>query len=160
MKKKILITLSAILWVAACLANESVLVINPTSRPVPVIATGGLSSTATQKTGASGNVANGSAAASLAAAASKTNYLTGFQCTASGATGALVVNVTVTGVITGTMTYSFVFPAGVTAQATPLIVTFPTPVKASATNTAITVTLPASGAGGTNAAVNVQGFDL
>ena len=108
----------------------------------------------------SGNVANAAAAASLAASAGATNYITGFVCTASGSTAALVVNVTVAGLIGGTATFTFVFPAGATVQATPLIVTFPTPIPASAANTAITVTLPAGGAGNTNAAANVFGFRI
>jgi hypothetical protein len=51
---------------------------------------------------ASGNVANASAAATLAGAATKTTYITGFVVTASGSTAALVVNGTVTGLIGGT----------------------------------------------------------
>lgn len=113
-----------------------------------------------QVTAASGNVANGSAAATLAAVAAKTTYITGFQCTASGATTGLAVNLTVVGVITGTMTYTFVFPAGVLIAATPLIVSFPTPVQASAANTAIVVTLPAGGAGNTSANCAAEGFQL
>lgn len=159
MKKKILIAVSAVLWVAACFADNC-FVTNDTANAVPMRPSNLYPVGATAKTGASGNVANGSAAASLAAVSGKTNYIAGFQVTASGATAALVVNVTMAGVITGTQTYTFVFPAGVTTAATPLIVKFDPPVPASATNTAITVTLPASGAGGTNAAVNVQGFDL
>lgn len=123
-------------------------------------AVAGIPSGATPLTGASGNVANGSAAATLTSTASRTAYITGFQCTASGATTALPVNVTVTGLITGTATYTFTFPAGVLVGATPLVVTFPTPVPASAVNTNIVVTLPASGSGGTNAAVCAQGFLL
>jgi hypothetical protein len=115
---------------------------------------------ATQKTGASGNVANASAVATLAAVSAKTNYITGFQVTAAGATAASVVNVTVTGLITGTATYTFVFPAGVTTAAQSLIVSFETAVKASGVNTAIVVTLPAGGTGNTNAAVAAQGYDL
>ena len=116
--------------------------------------------TATAITAASGNVANASAAATLAGASSKTTYITGFQITAGGATAASIVSATVTGTITGTMTYSFVVPAGVTTAATPLIVTLPKPVPASATNTAIVVTLPALGSGNTNATVNAQGYQL
>lgn len=115
---------------------------------------------ATPITAASGNVANGSAAATLAAAAGKFTYITGFQVTASGATGALAVSVTVVGVVTGTQTYTFVFPAGVAVAAQPLVVEFPEPVPSSAVNTAIVVTLPAGGAGNTNATVNAQGFQL
>lgn len=108
----------------------------------------------------SGNVAAAIASASLPAVAGVTNYITGFQITASGATAALVVNATVTGLIGGTATYTFVFPAGVTVAATPLLVTFPQAIPASAANIAITVSLPSSGAGGTNASVNVFGFSL
>lgn len=109
-------------------------------------------------TAASGNVANASAAATLAAAASKTTYITGFEITASGATAAAVVSVTVTGTITGTLTYTFVFPAGATVAATPLIVEFALPIPGSAVNTAIVVTCPAGGAGNTNATVVAHGY--
>lgn len=126
-----------------------------TASPLPVSGVVG-----TPITAASGNQTNANAVATLAGATGKTTYITGFQCTASGATTALPVNVTVTGVITGTMTYTFTFPAGVLIAATPLLVTFPTPVPASAANTAIVVTLPASGLGGTNAACNAQGYQL
>lgn len=112
----------------------------------------------TPVTAASGNVANASAAATLAGVAAKTNYLTGFQITAAGATAAACVNATVAGVITGTMTYTFCVPAGTAAGATPLSVSFNPPIPASAVNTAIVVTLPALGAGNTNAAVSAQGF--
>lgn len=112
-------------------------------------------------TAASGNVANASAVATLAAGgASKTTYITGFQCTSSGATVGAAVNATVAGVVTGTMTYTFVFPVGVAVAATPLNVSFPNPIPASALNTAITVTLPAGGTGNTNAACNAQGYQL
>ena len=107
----------------------------------------------------SGNKANASAAAVLAAATGKLTYITGFQLTAAGATAASVVNATVSDG-TWTLTYSFVFPAGVTAQATPLSVVFPIPIPATAANTAITVTLPAGGAGNTNASATAEGFQL
>lgn len=109
-------------------------------------------------TAASGNVANASAVATLAAAALKTTFISGFQCTAAGSTGALVVNLTLVGVITGTMTYTFTFPAGATVAAAPVREQFSPPIPASAVNTAIVVTLPAGGAGNTNAACNATGF--
>jgi len=158
--KIIIVTLIAIAIAATAFGNGNVNVTNPATRPVPVTTTGAVASGATQKSGSSGNVANASAAASLAAVSGKTNYITGFQCTASGSTAGLAVNVTVTGLIGGTATYSFVFPVGVLVAAQPLTVNFTQPLKASAANTAITVTLPAGGAGNTNAAVSVQGFDL
>ena len=109
--------------------------------------------------GASGNVANASAVATLAGTAGKTTYITGFQCSGAGATAVNVVNATVVGG-TWTETFTFVFVAGVTTADAPLIVTYPIPIPASAANTAITVTLPASGSGGTNAACNAQGYQL
>lgn len=115
---------------------------------------------ATNVTGASGNVANASAAATLPGVAAKTTYITGFQITAGGATVGGLVTVTVTGVITGTLSYTFEAPTGATIGATPLIVTFPTPIPASAVNTAIVVTLPALGAGNTNATVVAQGYSI
>lgn len=114
----------------------------------------------TSITSASGNVANASAVATLAGISGKTTWITGFQCSAAGATAASVVNLTVGGVVSGTMTYTFVFPAGATTAASPLVVNFASPVPASATNTAITVTLPAGGAGNTNASCAAQGFQL
>ena len=109
--------------------------------------------------GASGNQANANAVATLPGVANRITYISGFQCTASGATTGLPVNATVTDG-TWTFTYSFVFPAGVLVSATPLVVQFNPPFPASAQNTPITVTLPASGAGGTNAACNAQGYQL
>lgn len=106
----------------------------------------------------SGNVANASAAATLANAAGKTTFLTGFVVTAGGATAGAIVNGTVTGLAGGTMTFSFAFPTGATVGATPMVVTLPRPAPASAANTAIVVTLPAGGAGNTNAAVSAFGF--
>ena len=112
----------------------------------------------TDITAASGNQANANAVATLPGVAAKTTYITGFEVTATGSTAALIVLVTVTGVITGTLTYVFVFPAGVTTPANTLTVEFSRPIPASGQNTAIVVTLPAGGAGNTNAAVVAHGF--
>jgi hypothetical protein len=95
--------------------------------------------------------------ASLAAAAGKTTYITGFQISGAGATAASAITVTVTGIAT-TMNYTVVVPAGVTTAITTLNVTFPQPIPASATNTAIVVNVPSFGSGNTNATVSVQGF--
>lgn len=158
--KKLLLSLVAIAAATSALAEKNVTIVNPANRPALVANIGTLANTASAKSGSSGNVTNAGATASLAAVSAKTNYITGFQCTASGATSALAVNVTVTGTASGTLTYPFTFPTGVTAQAAPLVVRFDPPLAASAINTAITVTLPAGGAGNTNAAVNVQGYDI
>jgi hypothetical protein len=159
MTKFITLILTAAIAANAYADNPNVTVINPPTRPANVRVASTIPTGANFKTGASGNVAASSAAATLGAVAGRTNYITGFQLTAAGSTVALVVNATVTGLVTGTLTYTFVFPAGVTAQATPLIVNFDNPIPASAVNTAITVTLPSGGAGNTNAAANIQGFD-
>lgn len=117
-----------------------------------------VSSGVTYLTSSSGNVAAASAVATLAGAAGVTTYITGFVLTAAGATAAAVVNATVTGLIGGTATFTFTFPAGATVGATPLFVNFPTPIPASAANTSIVVTLPSGGAGNTNAAATAFGF--
>jgi hypothetical protein len=115
---------------------------------------------ATPVVASSGVVANASAAAAIAAVVGKTSYLAGFQCTALGATAVGNVTVTVTGASGGTLSYKFQFPVGVTVIAAPLIVLFDPPIAASAPNTAITVTLPAGGAGNTDAVTNAQGYQL
>lgn len=109
-------------------------------------------------TASSGNVANASAVATLAGAAGKTTYITGFEITAGGATAGALVLATVTGLINGTATYVYAVATGAATGSPPLIVEFPAPIPASAVNTAIVVTLPALGAGNTNAAVVAHGF--
>lgn len=115
---------------------------------------------ATPITASSANVANANAVATLPGTAGKVTYITGFQLTAAGATAGLAVTATVAGVVTGTMNFTFTFPAGVAVPAQPLVVEFPEPVPASAANTSIVVTLPAGGTGNTNATAAAQGFQL
>jgi hypothetical protein len=105
----------------------------------------------------SGNAAAAIATATVPAKGGKRYYLSGLNVTASGATSGLAVNVTVTGLVGGTRTYAFVFPAGVLVQAQPLNIAFYPPVP-STINTAVVGTLPSSGSGGTNAAINLEGF--
>lgn len=106
----------------------------------------------------SGNVANASAVATLAAVAGKTTFISGFEITGAGATAAAVVIATVTGLLGGTASYIVAAPAGATAPLTTLAVVFNPPLPASALNTAIVVTLPALGLGNTNAAVVAHGY--
>jgi hypothetical protein len=106
----------------------------------------------------SGNVANASAAATLTGTATTTVYISGFEVTGAGATAASVATVTVAGLLGGTRSYTYTFPAGATVACTPLLVQFNPPLPASAVNTAIVVTCPASGAGGTNNTVVAHGF--
>lgn len=115
---------------------------------------------ATMVQASSANVANASAVAALPAVANKTNYVSGIEVTASGATAGLPVVATLAGLLGGTKNYIFTFPAGVLVPAQPLIVPFDPPLPASAVNTAITLTVPASGAGGTNCTANIRGFVL
>lgn len=107
---------------------------------------------------ASGNVANATATATIAATVDKKNYLCGFSITSTGSTAAAVVSPTVTGLSGGTLTLSYATVAGATLSNQPLIVNFSLCIPASATNTAIAVALPALGAGNTNATVNAWGY--
>jgi hypothetical protein len=105
--------------------------------------------------------ANSTITVNLPAAVGKTTYLTGLQITASGATAASVVQATI--YLAGsaiTLYYVYAVPAGVTALAPVLIVTFPNPISAGAANNVIQIILPALGAGNSNAAVSAQGFQL
>jgi len=102
--------------------------------------------------------ANGIMTVSIAALAGKTTYISGMVITGSGATAASVITVTITNTVTQTMNYNIVIPAGVTTTITPLVVSFVPSIPANAVNTIITVTVPAFGAGNTNAAVSIWGF--
>lgn len=113
---------------------------------------------ATQVTATSGNAANAIATATIAAVSGRTNYITGFHITGSGATAALPAVVTVAGLLGGSITFTYNFASGVLVGNTPLLVEFPAPIPASAVNTAITVACAASGAGGTNNVVNAYGY--
>lgn len=115
---------------------------------------------ATALQSSSGNVADAAAAATLNAAAGKTTYISGFQVTSGGATAASLKSVSVTGLLGGTATYTIGVVAGATLPNAHLIVTFNPPIPASAANTAIVVTVPALGAGNTNATVTAHGFQL
>jgi hypothetical protein len=95
----------------------------------------------------------------LAAVAGKTNYVTGFEVTGSGATGASVLSITLTGTISGTLNFTLAIPAGVTAGVTPLNVEFAQPIAASGVNQAITLNVPSFGAGNTNASAVLHGFN-
>lgn len=113
------------------------------------------------ETASSGLVSNASTVATLAAAAGKTTYITGFQCSGGGATAATAVSISVAGVITGTMTYvDGVQLATALNGVSTLSIQFNPPVPASATNTQIVVTQNAAGTGGTSAVCNAQGFQL
>jgi hypothetical protein len=107
---------------------------------------------------ASATGANTAIAPSLPAVAGKTNYLTSFTVTADGATTGLAGSVTLTGVLGGTQTFIFTWPAGVTVNAAPITIAFPWPLPASAANTAITLNVPAGGAGNTLTVATLTGF--
>lgn len=106
----------------------------------------------------SGNVANASASATLPAAAQTYSYLTGFEIMAGGATAGACVNATITGLLGGTITYPVCVPTGATIQAYPVLLEFIPPLRSATFNTAIVLSLPALGAGNTNAAVIVHGY--
>lgn len=141
-------------------ANNSIPVAiasNQSAVSIIEVPAGGARGAQTQVT-ASATGAAAAIVATLPAVAGVAQYLTGFQVTGSGATAASVIVVTVTGVISGTMSYALAIPAGVAVAVQPLIVPFAQPVAASANNVAIAVNVPSFGAGNTNAAVAAQGF--
>src|SRR6202043_2866574 len=87
-------------------------------------------------TAASGNVVAAPAVATLPGAPGLTTFISGFEITASGATAASCVNATVAGVVPGGWPSAFCAPAGVPAEAPPLIVNFTPPIPAASVNTA------------------------
>jgi len=106
----------------------------------------------------SGNVAAAVAAATLAAAVGATTYLSGFELTGAGATAGLPVTVTVTGVLGGTLSYTYCAAVGALLPNNSLIVEFNPPLPASATNTAIVCSCPSLGVGNTNNTMVAHGF--
>lgn len=105
----------------------------------------------------SGNVANATATANIGAGASgSVNFLCGFSVRSLGATAATTVTLTVTGVVGG-FNYSYFSVAGATTANQPADVYFH-PCLPSTPDTAISVSLPALGAGNTNAYVNAWGY--
>jgi len=115
---------------------------------------------ATPVAASSGNVAAAVATATLAGAAGRTTYLTGFQVTGSGATAGLPVIVTVTGIIGGTLSYIYTATVGILLPNTPLAVAYAPALAASAVNTSIAVSCPSLGLGNTNNTVVAHGYLL
>ena len=136
-------------------ARQLVPAIVPLNPPYPVGTDG---ADAIPVMAGSGNVANATATATIPAVANKTAYITGFDIHGGGATAALLVNPTVTGIISGTRTFVYGAVAGPAAMNAPLSVRFSPPIPASAVNTAIAVSCPALGAGNLFNAVNAYGF--
>lgn len=112
---------------------------------------------------ASGNVAAAVATATLTAEPAGSNrkiYLCGFQATGAGSTAGAAVNLTVTGLEAGTLTYTFTAPVGVLVPAQPLIVIFDPPLPAASKTTDVVVSMPSLGAGNTNAAIVANGYRI
>lgn len=115
---------------------------------------------ATPLVASSGAVGAAIAAATLTPDADKQAFLSGFEVTGAGATTALPVSVTVTGIAGGTLTYSYTAIAGVLLANQPLVVQFSPPIPASAINTAIVVSCPTLGSGNTKNTTNAHGYQL
>lgn len=98
----------------------------------------------------------------LQASPGRRTYISGFTVDGLGATGASVINVTITGLLGGTLTYTVSVPAGagVALGAAALRIEFARPIPASADNTAIVVNVPSYGAGNTQANASAHGFAL
>lgn len=127
--------------------------------PIAVAPGGGLPASATAKIATSGNVANAAANATLAApGVGLKNYLSGFEVTGAGATAGAAVTVTITGLLGGTISYTYVAATGATVANQPLIVEFSPPLPASGNNVAIAVQCPALGAGNTNNTTVAHGY--
>lgn len=105
-----------------------------------------LTATATGTTGAF--------SATLTGVAAKWTYICGFVLTSGGTTSATLGVATITGTVSGTMNFEFVFPSS--GQGI-LGVAFPGCIVSSAVNTNIVVNLPAGGAG-TIAAISAWGY--
>lgn len=115
---------------------------------------------ATFRSSGSAQMANAPAVANMGAVVGKTNYVTGFEVTGSGATAGSIVDVTITGLLGTTLHYALTVPTGVLLEVDPLIVEFTYPLPASGPNIGVTATCPALGVGSTNAAVCLHGYTV
>lgn len=95
----------------------------------------------------------------LAGAAGKRTYITGFFIDGLGATAAGIIAVTITG-LANTLTFKVPIVIGATAAIVPLRFNFPRPIAASADATAIVVNVPSFGAGNTESIAGAYGFQL
>jgi len=118
----------------------------------------GYPTTATVLQVSSGVVSAAPAVATLPGSLGVTAYLTGFDISGAGATGAGVVVATIAGLRGGARTIVVAVPAGVTAALPPVVQRFDPPLVAAGENTAIVITVPSLGVGNTHACVNAQGF--
>ena len=109
-------------------------------------------------TSSSGNVANANAVATLTATAGRRVFLCGFSVMGAGATAAVTVAVTATGLTGGTSTFNYSVDTSVGVVRPPLQVAYAPCIPASADGTNIVVTLPALGAGNTNASAHAWGY--
>ncbi len=117
----------------------------PNGEPVAVRSRGG------DPVGASANVAAGAMTLTLASQANRRTKIKGIVIDGLGATGASVIEVTVTGLIGGTMRFKVTVPAGATTAIARAVVTFGDGAPASADGTDIVVSVPSFGAGNTSA---------
>lgn len=109
----------------------------------------------------SGNVANSTATATIVSSGAIVVWLTGFDVYSTGATGASVVLVTVSGLrASATLTFPLAVNAGAGVQNAPLSLRFNPPLKANAAGTSIVVSVPALGAGNTSCAANAYGYRI
>jgi hypothetical protein len=107
------------------------------------------------------NGVNAALSATLAFSGTKICYLQGFLVTGAGATAASVINVTITGLAIATVVCKLVVPAGATTSIVPLVVNFgDIGLPASGAGVNIVVSMPAFGAGNTDAAIFAWGYRL
>lgn len=86
----------------------------------------------------------GAITATLTGASNRFTYICGFVVTSGGTTAAINADVTVTGTISGTMHFNYVF---VSSGQGILGIAFPGCISSSAKNTSIVINVPAGGAG-------------
>lgn len=126
---------------------------------VTTAATSLLPGGATSITGV-GSGSNAVITGTLAGVGGKTTYIVGFEITGAGAIVGLPVTVTVTGILGGTLSYTYAAIAGVLLGNGPLIVDYGMGLPSAALGGNIVVSCPALGLGNTANTVVVRGYVL
>jgi hypothetical protein len=112
---------------------------------------------ATPVSSSSGNVANATATATLTGTAGRWTYVCGVSFTPGFATAGAAVTATITNTPGGTLTFT-VSTTPNTAGPPPIVIPFTPCLQANSTGNNIVVSMPALGAGNTNASVSAWGF--
>lgn len=127
---------------------------------VSYIDAGGYPAGASPLQNSSGNKAAAIASATLVPGPGARVYVTGLTATYGGSTAGGQADLTVTGLLGGTLTYSLTIPVGALVPGQPLALSFVPPLPAADIDTNVLATMPSLGAGNLCSGVTLRGYSF